>query len=150
MSAGHDGPPASGHWQPWPGRRWCYATGALVGLILGLRSEGGALGLGAGLAFTVATVVLAVLAASDVWYGVPLSFDPDGLVVRRGPGRRTVVPWSAVDRIEATTTTSRGLLRLASLEIDADEQLLVLSRHRLGADPGEVADELRRRWPHSP
>jgi hypothetical protein len=116
--------------------------------VLALLSDRGATG--SGVAFGVVAAVLAVLAGFDFWHGVPLTVDADGLRVRRGPGRVDAVPWAAIDRIEATTTSSRGLLRLASLEVDVGEQLMVVSRHRLGADPEEVADELRRRWPNPP
>lgn len=146
--AGPDPAEVEVSWRPWPGRRWCYAVGGAVALILAVRSEDGGAS-GSGPAFAVVAVVLAVLAGLDAWYGTPLKADAAGLRLRRGPRRVTTIPWSHIDRIESTTT-SRGLLRLTSLEIDDGEQLLLLSRHRLGADPEEVAAELRRRWPNSP
>jgi hypothetical protein len=120
-----------------------------VALLAAIRSEGGPLGLGGGIAFTVVAAVLAVLAVLDLWYGTPLTVDADGLRLRRGPGRVRTIAWTEIDRIESTTSTSRGLLRLSSLEVDVGDQLIVLSRHRLGADPDQVADELRRRRPGS-
>lgn len=138
---------ASSAWSPWPGRRWCYAAAALVALALAAESEGGPVALGSGIAWTVVAAVLGVLAGLDVWYGTPLAADATGLLLRRGPGRVRHVDWASVEAIEATSTTSRGLLRLSSLEIDLTDELVVLSRHRLGADPVDVAAELRRRRP---
>jgi hypothetical protein len=141
---------ASATWRPWPGRRWCYAAGAAAALVLAVRSEAGPVAVGSGLACTVVAAVLAVLAGLDLWYGTALAVDRTGLAVGTGPGRVRRIPWTDVERIEATSTSSRGLLRLASLEIDLGEQLLLLSRHRLGTDPVEVALELRRRRPSGP
>lgn len=140
-----DGPTVT--WAPWAGRRWCYAAGALLALVLALRSDSGPVAAGTGLAFSVVAVILVVLAGLDLWYRAPLCADAVGLTLGIGPGRTRRIPWSSVGRVEASSTSSRGLLRLASLEIDHGEELVLLSRHRLGADPVEVARELRRRRP---
>jgi hypothetical protein len=75
-----------------------------------------------------------------------LRADDDGLAVRSGFGGTERIRWSELSGVTATTTTSRGLLRLGSLEIEVGERLVLLSRHRLGSDPAAVADDLRRRW----
>jgi hypothetical protein len=127
-----------------------YAAGALLALGLALTSSAGPFALGSGNAFVVIAGVLLVLAGLDFWYGPPLVADREGLQLRSGPGRTLRIPWADVESVESTTSTSRGLLRLASLEIDLGDRLVVLSRHRLGADPDEVAVELRRRWRNEP
>ncbi|HSP37444.1 MAG TPA: PH domain-containing protein [Frankiaceae bacterium] len=134
-------PPA---WRP-----WSYAAGALVALGLAVTSAAGPVALGSGIAFIVIAGVLLVLTGLDLWYGTPLVADQEGLLLGTAPRRNERIRWSDVERIEATTT-SRGLVRLASLEIDLGDRLVVLSRHRLGVDPEAVADELRRRWRSAP
>ncbi len=76
---------------------------------------------------------------------VRLSAGPGGLVVRGPVGAREVV-WSQVAAISAPTRRRRGLAS-TSVELDLDDDgLIVLGRTELGADPGEVAEELRRWW----
>jgi hypothetical protein len=87
--------------------------------------------------------VLLAMAGLDLWFGEVLCVDADGLALSRGPTGRDRLRWDEIERIEATSTTSRGVLRLSSLEIDLGTRLVVLSRHRLGADPAQVAEILR-------
>ncbi len=117
-----------------------------MALALALRASGGPLGLDGGVAFLVLAVVALTVAALDLWFGAALRADDDGLVVRSTFGRGERIRWSELTSIDATTQTSRGLLRLGSLELEVGERLLVVSRHRLGSDPAVVADDLRRRW----
>lgn len=153
--------PAS--WGPSRLRTLAYAGASAAALLFALASSDGPLALEGGLAFLVLTVVGAVLAGLDLWFGTVLSADPDGIVLSAGGGRRRRVPWAHVVAVRAGTTNSRGLLKLSSLELDlardgssgvsldeADEvgetddaELVVLSGHRLGAVPALVAARLQ-------
>jgi hypothetical protein len=132
-------------WRAPPWRRWSYAAGALVALGLAITSDDRAIALGNGVAFIVVACVLLALVGTDLWFDPALVADQDGLGVRAGPGRIARIAWADIESIEASTT-SRGPLRLSSLEIDLGDRLVVLSRHRLGADPEAVAVTLRRWW----
>jgi hypothetical protein len=133
-------------WRPAWSRTAATALVGLAALVLALRASGGAFGLDGGLALLVLAVVALTVAGLDVWFGAALRADDDGLVVRSGFGGAERIRWSELSGVTATTTTSRGLLLLGSLEIEVGERLVLLSRHRLGSDPAEVADDLRRRW----
>jgi hypothetical protein len=128
-------------WQPWRGRKLVYGALAVAVAVPALFADGGPFGLGTGLALTVVALLLGVLALLDLWFGEVLSADEEGIWLSHGPSRSECLPWTSIERIEATAV-SRGLLRLTSLEIDLGERLVVLSRHRLGADPQPVADAL--------
>ncbi|MDQ1674124.1 MAG: hypothetical protein QOC98_2686 [Frankiaceae bacterium] len=117
-----------------------------MALVLALTASGGPLGLDGGIAFLVLAAVGLTVTALDLWFGAALRADDDGLVVRSGPLREERIRWSEVTAVEATTTTSRGLLRLGSLEIEIGDRLVLLSRYRLGSDPAGIAADLRRRW----
>ncbi len=72
-----------------------------------------------------------------------LTAGPAGLVVA-GPFGRTTIDWSQVTRIEMVNRSRLGLSSTA-LEIDLDDDgLLVFGKTDLGADPEQVAEELRR------
>lgn len=144
------------HWGPPPIRRWAYLGGAVVAALLAVGAESGIGGLGAGLALGVLAGVALVLGVLDLWFARALSLTGEGVVVHRGPRRSRHLRWSQIERIDATAD-ARGPLRLASLEIDlgdrngedpedAEGSLILLSRHRLGADPAVVAEELRSAW----
>jgi hypothetical protein len=137
-------------WQPSPRRRLLYLLGAVVLALFAVLGQDGPFGLGTGLALSVVAAVLFGSAALDVWIGVPLEADEQGLSLSRGGGRREQLPWSAIERIEATSTTHRGLLLLSSLEIDLGDRLILLSRHRLGHDPEAVARRLSSARPAGP
>lgn len=70
---------------------------------------------------------------------------PAGFTVR-GPAGAREVAWSQVAAISSPTRRRRGLAS-TSVELDLDDDgLIVLGRTELGADPVDVADELRRWW----
>lgn len=76
---------------------------------------------------------------------VRLTAGPAGFTVR-GPGGARTVEWSQVAAISAPTRRRRGLAS-TSVELDLDDDgLIVLGRTELGADPVDVAQELRRWW----
>ncbi len=94
---------------------------------------------GAGVALsTVATAVLLSMR-------VRLRAGPAGFTVR-GPAGNRQVAWSQVAAISAPTRRRRGLAS-TSVELDLDDDgLIVLGKTELGADPVDVAEELRRWW----
>jgi hypothetical protein len=130
-------------WRPPSWRRCAYAATAVLAVLLAAVTTGSSFVSGAGPGLVVMGGVFAVLAGLDVWHGVPLTAGSDGIGLSTGLRRIEELPWREIERIEASST-ARGALRLSSLEIDLGERLVLLSRHRLGSDPVDVAVELRR------
>lgn len=94
-------------------------------------------GAGAGLS-AVATAVLLSMR-------VRLIAGPAGFTVRGPVGAREVA-WTQVAAISAPSRRRRGLAS-TSVELDLDDEgLIVLGKTELGADPVDVAEELRRWW----
>lgn len=91
------------------------------------------------LLFVALAVVLAGFAAYDALVRPSLVADGTGLTVRSGLSTHRV-SWPDVTRVEVVTT--RRLLVLHALEIDAGDDLLLLTRRRLGANLGDVARRL--------
>jgi hypothetical protein len=74
-----------------------------------------------------------------------LTADHDGFVVR-GPLSSRTIGWGQVVQISAPTRRRRGLASSA-VEVDLDDDgLIVLGKIEVGADPAEVAVDLRRWW----
>jgi len=114
-----------------------------VAAAVGLSLLGIALGLDlAGLLLVgLAGLFLVGLAIADTAVRPRLAADPEGLTVRT-LGRRLAAPWAGIAvrlrpgrRLGATVHT---------LEIDVGDELVVLGRRELGADPADVADALAR------
>lgn len=120
-------------------RRWESALAAVVGLsLLGI-----AVGLDlAGLLLVgLAGVFLLGLAVADTAVRPRLAADADGLTVRT-LGRRLAAPWAGV---EVRLRPGRRLgVAAHTLEFDIGDDLVVLGRRELGADPGDVAEQLDR------
>lgn len=116
------------------GRRQAVAlvVGAVALALLGLSTDAG----GRVLAWPAAAL-LAALAVRDLVLGPALRADGQRVAVVTG-WRTTTLPWSGVDRLRIVTERRAPLL-----EIDAGEDLLLLSRWRLGRPPAVVLDELR-------
>ena len=94
---------------------------------------------GAGVCFSAIAVGLLITMRQR------LTADGAGFVVR-GPFSARVVGWDQVARISAPSRRRRGLAS-TSLEVDLDDDgLIVLGKTELGADPTDVAAELRTRW----
>jgi len=93
-----------------------------------------------------AGVLLSALAAAVlITMRRRLTADSAGLTIR-GPGGSRRVRWDQVVAIGAPTRRRRGLAS-TSLELDLDDDGLILfGKTELGADPAEVATELRRLW----
>lgn len=86
-----------------------------------------------------AAVACFAFAAFDGVVRPTLTADANGLTVRTGGWPRRY-PWAEITRVEVVTT--RRLLVLHALEIDAGDDLLLLTRRRLGTDLREVAEAL--------
>jgi hypothetical protein len=84
-----------------------------------------------------AAVVALGLGLRDLVLVPVLRADADGLVVVRGL-RRRAVPWADVRRLRVVDDR-----RSALLELDLDDDVVLLSRGRLGRDPRAVLDELQ-------
>lgn len=89
------------------------------------------------LLFGIAAIVLLGYAVGDVVYWPRLTVDASGLRIRT-PLERADLAWTDVAQVRADVRHRHGL-RTATLEIDADERLIVFSRRALGADPETVA-----------
>ena len=123
---------------PAPSQTAALLVAGVLLLVVGLLSDAG----GRVLAWP-AGVLLLVLGARDLVLGPALRAGPDGLVVVSGLRRRTV-PWAAVERLRLVTERRTPLL-----EVDAGDDLLLLSRWRLGRSPSLVLDELAALAPRS-
>lgn len=87
----------------------------------------------------LATLLVTYLAAFASIARPRLTADADGLAVR-GFASTTVLPWHEV-KVKLQTTRRLGREQ-QTLELDADDRLVVLTRLDLGADPEEVAGVL--------
>lgn len=89
--------------------------------------------------------VSAIASAVLVTMRQRLIADDDGLTLR-GPIGTRHVRWHQVVAINAPTRRRRGLAS-TSVELDLDDDgLIVLGKTELGADPLDVAHDLRRWW----
>lgn len=87
----------------------------------------------------LATVLVTCFAAFATIARPRLTADADGLAVRGFAGT-TLLPWHEV-KVKLQTTRRLGREQ-QTLELDADDRLVVLTRLDLGADPEEVAGVL--------
>jgi hypothetical protein len=87
----------------------------------------------------LATLLVTYLAAFATIARPRLSADVNGLAVR-GFANTTHLPWHEV-KVKLQTTRRLGREQ-QTLELDADDRLVVLTRLDLGADPEEVAGVL--------
>ncbi|USX50081.1 PH domain-containing protein [Lentzea sp. HUAS12] len=87
----------------------------------------------------LATLLVSYLAAFASIARPRLTADADGLAVR-GFASTTLLPWHEV-KVKLQTTRRLGREQ-QTLELDADDRLVVLTRLDLGADPEEVAGVL--------
>jgi hypothetical protein len=71
-----------------------------------------------------------------------LRANADGLELRGLAGHRRL-PWSAVREVRVDEHNRYGLAS-RTLEVDTGDELLLLGRRSLGADPRDVAEALRR------
>ena len=93
----------------------------------------------------VGAVLCAVATAALLTMRVRLVAGPTGFMLR-GPTGTRIFSWKQVSAISAPTRRRRGLASTA-VELDLDDDgLILLGRTELGADPVDVAEELRRWW----
>lgn len=121
-------------WAP----RWLESIAASV---VGVSLLAVAVGLDAAgrLLLGVAGLFLLGLALSDAVVRPRLAADSDGLTVRT-LSRRLGAPWAAVGvRLRAGRRLGTAV---HTLEIDVGDELFVLGRRELGADPVDVAEHL--------
>ncbi|MFC8301628.1 PH domain-containing protein [Micromonospora orduensis] len=95
----------------------------------------------------LAAATVAGWAVRDLVAPVRLAVDADGLTVIRGFAGRRLLPWSAVEAIAVDRRPRFGLTS-ETLEIDAGESLHLFGRYDLGANPEEVAAEVRAARPN--
>jgi hypothetical protein len=112
---------------------WVLAAASITWAILADDPPGQVL-----LAVAALTLVLAGLFGSIA--RPRLAADADGITVRSLVGRRHW-PWAEVN--VRLTRTRRFGREIATVEIDADPDLVVLTRIELGADPVDVIDAIR-------
>jgi hypothetical protein len=160
-AAGRRRPCGDGRWCPRPFPRnwdagpvqWSPRTGetaALGAVGLGLALAAVAVDAAGRLLVGAAALLFLALAARDALLRPRLTADELGVVVRR-LGGRTRLPWRQLQ--VAVRTTRRLGLTSRSLELDTaagpDDAgvLVLLGRRELGADPEEVAGQLRRLAP---
>lgn len=110
------------------------AGGALIALILAITFSDAP----GRLLFGIAAALLLGYVITDLAFAPRLAADPAGLEVRT-PFVRAKLSWSDIEQVHADARQRYGL-RTVTLEIDAGEQLIVLSRRALGQDPQLVAE----------
>lgn len=90
------------------------------------------------LIYGIAAVMLAALCATDLIWSPRLKVTAAGLTIH-SPTLTATYTWSQIEAIRVDRRRRLGLSS-ATLEIDAGEQLAVLSRRALNADPQDVAE----------
>ena len=89
----------------------------------------------------VIALALAGWALRDLIAPVRLAADADGVTVLTGFARRRRLAWAQIEQVRVDRRTHRGL-RSEMLELDAGDDIYLLSAHELGALPEEVAAAL--------
>jgi Bacterial PH domain len=129
--------PPSGRWFPRPVETAVAAGGVVAALLLAAAADPAGRVL-----FGVAALGLLGLVATDLLLRPRLAADETGVRVRTLAVRRRL-PWSALQRVDVDERSRHGLTT-RTLELDAGDTLIVLSRRALGTDPRDVADALAR------
>jgi hypothetical protein len=113
-----------------------FAVGAIASVIEAIVADGatGRLLLGC------TAFVLAALAISDLVFAPRLTASETGIAIF-APSTRARLGWAEVDLLRVDERSHLGLAS-RSLEIEAGDRLIVLSRRVLGRDPSEVCAEL--------
>jgi len=89
-----------------------------------------------------AAVAMAIYAARDLLVRERLRADRDGVVAVSGYAGRRRLAWSDIERVRVDARSRLGASS-ELLEIDADPEIFLFSRHDLGVDPTEAAEALR-------
>jgi Bacterial PH domain len=122
-------------WTPRPSETWAAAGAAVVtaGVAVTLDPAGRLL-------LALAAALLAWIAGTDLVLRPRLRADAGGIEVRTLSFRRAL-SWAEVSRVRVDERSRYGR-SARTLEVDAGDTLVLLSRRALGADPREVADAL--------
>ena len=105
---------------------------AFLGLIVGIQDQTGRL------LYVLAGLALLALCVNDLWWNPRLVVDARGLTLRT-PGHSGLIGWPDIEEIRVDERARLGL-SARTLEIDAAESLVILSRRALGGtDPRDVA-----------
>jgi hypothetical protein len=130
-----------------PSRRMAglIALAAIAATVEAIRADGTSAGAGSNAAagrllLGIVALVLAAIAVSDVVFAPRLTATFAGLAVF-APSARARLRWSEIDSIRVDTNSHLGL-RNSTLEIEAGDRLIVLTRRGLGCDPETVATQL--------
>jgi hypothetical protein len=120
-------------------------TGVIVGK-LGLAAALLVIALTAGHGFSrwlgvVAAALVAAYGLRDVLGRERLRADARGVRIGTGLAGHRDLPWSTVERVRVDQRLRLGL-RTDLLELDAGEELFLLSRYDLGADPRDAYEAL--------
>jgi hypothetical protein len=91
----------------------------------------------------IAALICALYGVRGVLAPVRLSADGEGLTVIRGYRGRARLAWADVERVTVQRRSRLGM-RSQFLEIDAGEQLYLLSPYDLSTEPDAVAASLRK------
>ena len=118
-----------------PDGRLTLACGAAAVLAIGLAFVSDDAGR---ILFGLAAALLAGYVVTDRVYSPRLMADEDGLTIR-SPFTNARLAWADVERVHADARQRYGL-RSVTLEVDAGETFVVLSRRALGEDPELVAE----------
>lgn len=129
-----------------PDRRLTAGSGVLAVIAAGIAGTSG--DPAARLLFAVAAAVLLAYTVADLVCWPRLTATSHGLELRSPAGTRRYA-WAEVTAVRADARQRLGL-RSVTLEVDAAEELHVLSRRALGADPEHVATVVRAMAPRAP
>lgn len=115
------------------GLAWVFAAAAAVWVVLTDDPPGRVL-------LAVVAIVLALIGLFGTVARPRLAVDADGVTVRGLTGRRH---WSWAEVNVRLAHTRRLGRQMATIEVDADPELVVLGWFDLGADPADVIETIR-------
>jgi hypothetical protein len=116
------------------------ALSLVVGAVLFIGTAIGTGDRSGRLIYLAAGLLLAVVAASDLIFRVRLVVSSAGISVH-APTTRLRIDWADIDIVRVDERSRLGL-SARTLEIDAGEQLVLLSQRSLGQDARTVAAEI--------
>ncbi|GIG64296.1 hypothetical protein Pen01_05910 [Phytomonospora endophytica] len=90
----------------------------------------------------LAALIVGAYAVRDLLSPVTLAVDAEGILIRRGFFGQRRILWGQIERIRVDSRR-RLAGRSTLLEIDVGETIYFFSRYEIGAEPADVADELK-------
>jgi hypothetical protein len=122
-----------------PDRRLTVGSGVLaIGLAVGAWASSDPAGR---LLLIGAAAILATYVVTDLVFFPRITASSSGVVLN-SPFARAELQWEEIERLEADSRQRLGL-RSTTLEVDTGELVAIFSRRALGAQPEQVAAELR-------